>query len=189
MNGQPWTEDEWIASRMVAQGPQLLRIAQRVLGDRDQAEDVVAETLLKAWSERRRLRAPDKLGPWLARICRNEAISLLRRRRRQAVQSMAPEQLAEIAAGAAKHDSQCPAADILDRLPRELKVCAQMFFFDGHSYAQIAEITGLPLSTVRGRIYLTRKHLQKEIQMTREPTPLDGGDQIEALSPRGSTIR
>jgi RNA polymerase sigma-70 factor (ECF subfamily) len=167
----------------------LLRIAHGILRDWDQAEDVVAETFLKAWVHRDRLRTPDKLQAWLARICRNESLSIIRQRKHRDTLSLAPEELEQIAAVPEQPPLLRHTADLLDQLPRELKICAEMFFFDGHSYSQIAGAIGLPLSTVRGRIYQSRRHLAKEIEMTRERSAVNGGQEMEVITPRDKTIR
>ncbi len=189
MDGQGQADEEGLAGRIAACGPRLLRVAHRILGDSDQAEDAVAETFLKAWAHRHRLRTPDRLEAWLARICRNESLSILRRDKHRSVRPVTPEELERIATAPRRQDSPRPAMDLLDPLPRELKVCAEMFFFDGHTYAQIARATGLPLSTVRGRIYLSRRHLAKEIEMTRERSVPAADDKIELLNPRGKAIQ
>src|SRR5213075_1807278 len=59
----------------------LFAIAYGILQNREEAEDVVQDALVKAWKTRRHVRDPDKFPAWLAAIARHRAHDLLRRRR------------------------------------------------------------------------------------------------------------
>jgi len=67
-------------------------------------------------------------------------------------------------------------------------VCASMSFVEGRRYAEIATITGLPLSTVRGRIFLSRKRLRKEIQMNSELASHEADFSVPKLAARGDVV-
>ena len=62
------------AFRLIADnhGERLYGIAFLLIDDRQKAEDAVQESLLQAWRNVKRLRAHDKLGPWLNRILLNQ---------------------------------------------------------------------------------------------------------------------
>lgn len=156
--------DEEVARLLLSHGRDLFRVAHEVLGDCHLAEEAVAETYLRAWANRQALRDRRRLGAWLHTICRRQALNLRRRTRRthplnESMASCAPE-----------WDEQAYRADLLGRLPEHLRVHAEMVFVEGRTYAEVASITGLPLSTVRGRISLSRDRLRKEIRMSTEPT-------------------
>ncbi|GAG38238.1 unnamed protein product, partial [marine sediment metagenome] len=140
-------------------------------------EDAVAETYLKAWRKRSTLRDGRKLGAWLVAICRREATSLLRKVARARKREGKLE--GEPPAAPSGWDERAYRAELLGRLPDALKVCATMFFVEGHSYAEIATVTGLPLSTVRGRISMSRDQLRKEITMSAETTFPEWYDRFE----------
>src|SRR5450631_2560829 len=59
----------------------LFAIAYGVLQNREEAEDVVQDTLVKAWKSRWRVRDPEKFPAWLSTIARHRARDLARRRR------------------------------------------------------------------------------------------------------------
>src|SRR5712671_6111026 len=59
----------------------LFAIAYGVLQNREEAEDVVQDSLVKAWKTRWRVRDPEKFPAWLATITRHRAHDVLRRRR------------------------------------------------------------------------------------------------------------
>lgn len=188
--------DADFAGKIIALRIDLFRIARAILPDDHLAEDAVGQAYLRAWQQRRTLRSPAKLGAWLRQICRNEARRLLEGLKRH------PRYLADVAvlqghdAGPARQWERELRRDLLTRLPESLKVCAEMHFFDGMSYSEIASVTALPLSTVRGRIYQSRKHLRKEIEMTSQtqaPSCPTGEETIEARAGRtewrGARIR
>lgn len=64
-------------------GMRLFRLAYRITGHRQDAEDVVQETFIRAHRNRKRFDASSDVGSWLHRIATNAAIDLLRKRRRQ----------------------------------------------------------------------------------------------------------
>src|ERR1700674_4577599 len=59
----------------------LFAIAYGILQSREEAEDVVQDTLVKAWKSRWRVRDPEKFPAWLSTIARHRARDLARRRR------------------------------------------------------------------------------------------------------------
>lgn len=80
----------------------LVAFAQRFLGDRQEAEDVVQETLLRAGASFARLRSSARIEAWLFRICRHAAIDRVRARQvRRAVWAQLPECLEPEGPGAA----------------------------------------------------------------------------------------
>jgi len=66
--------------RLLAEhGREIQTVAQVILHDRDEAADVLAETVVAAWEKGATLRDPDALRPWLLRIATNRALSRRRR--------------------------------------------------------------------------------------------------------------
>src|SRR5215470_4291868 len=59
----------------------LFAIAYGILQDRQEAEDVVQDTFVKAWKSRWRVRDPEKFPAWIATIARHRAHDIFRRRR------------------------------------------------------------------------------------------------------------
>src|SRR6266705_769246 len=59
----------------------LFAIAYGILQNREEAEDAVQDSLVKAWKTRRRVRDPDKFPAWLAIIARHRAHDVFRKRR------------------------------------------------------------------------------------------------------------
>jgi len=161
MNEAEWTQ------AVIRAGPALLHLARRIVRNESAAEDVVAETYLLAWQKREQLRDSRKLLPWLKRICRNCALDLERRRTRDPLSSHA-ELVEGVNDAAPAVERPSTRRQLLEQLPDTLKSIARMRFVDRMGHSEIAEIEGLPTSTVRGRIHVAKETLRKEIVMSAE---------------------
>src|SRR6478672_5751108 len=73
-----------------SQSRALFAIAYGILQNREEAEDVVQDTLVKAWKTRWRVRDPQKLPAWLGTIARHRDHDLLRRRREVPLEDNGP---------------------------------------------------------------------------------------------------
>ena len=135
-------------------GPQesrLYQLALAVTGNREDAEDVWQNALLRAWKSLRSLRDLQSLRAWLSRIVVNEARRIMGRRRPEPAETLTLE-------------SACPATDeretrrqavlsCLRRIePDQREVIVLRFWMD-LPLDQIASIVGIPLSTVKSRLY------------------------------------
>jgi RNA polymerase sigma factor (sigma-70 family) len=130
------------------------RLARRLVGDRDEADDVVQETWLAAVRHPPTAGAPAR--PWLATVARNAAATLaLSRRRRQAREAQAelsrdagesPEDLV------ARFQVQRLLAELVGGLAEPFRQTLLLRYYAGHSAADIAAMLGVPAGTVRWRL-------------------------------------
>ncbi|MEU4560480.1 sigma-70 family RNA polymerase sigma factor [Actinoplanes sp. NPDC023936] len=137
-------------------GAAVLYLAQRLLGNRADAEDVTQVTFVAAWTGRDTFdpRRGTLLG-WLLGIARRKAVDRLRSAERQ-------NRVAETVRvqPAPPGDPESPerivdrlvVADELGRLPAEQRRTLELAFFDDLTHPQIAAVTGLPLGTVKSHI-------------------------------------
>lgn len=159
--------------------PWLLGVAQSMLSDRDEAEEVVQETFNIVW---RRVdlfdRDSGRLVPWLLRITRNRAIDRLRARRRRAIKSdrlraeiggeewVPPSEPNEAAhPGWQVHETVHTA---LKSLPPDQQQVVRLAFFEGLTHSEIANKLGIPLGTVKTRLRLAFDKLRTSMASIRD---------------------
>ena len=140
------------------------RLARSIVHDSALADDVVQETMVKAWRSLADFDGDDVPRAWLLKVTRNTAISLLRSRRDDVRE---PSALGNVAAndggpaatalGRAQLDQLWLALAELDETSRSLIVMREL---SGLSYEEISEVLDLPLPTVKTRLFRARRALQ-----------------------------
>lgn len=129
----------------------LFAIAYGILQNREEAEDVVQDTLVRAWKSRWRVRDPEKFPAWLSTIARHRARDLARRRRPEPLPNDF-EPSDTIAAGTetenANLDSEVHAA--LSQLPELHRMAVTLRYFEDLDYATIEQTLGLTNGALRG---------------------------------------
>jgi RNA polymerase sigma-70 factor, ECF subfamily len=150
--------------------PWLLSVAQAMLQDRDEAEEVVMQTFRIVWENV----TPETGGnpglmPYLLRVTRHRAIDRLRGRRRSerkiaaaalewGRQSVAPVEPDEAGHQGWQVHAQVHAA--FDALPTEQRTAVQLAYFEGLTQSEIAARLGIPIGTVKTRLRLAFDRLR-----------------------------
>ena len=146
-------------------------LALRILGDRQDAEEVVQDTFVSLW-RRAGTYDPRQGRPysWLFKITRNRAIDELRRkgssRKPPQVLQVQPEvtrgpDSVEEAAGAS--ELRATVVGALEELPPDQREVLEMAYMEGLSQREISEHTGIPLGTVKTRTRLALKKLRASL--------------------------
>lgn len=137
----------------------LFGVILRILGDRNEAEDVLQEVYITVWNRAGAYDAGRGVSPitWLAAVARNRAIDRVRARATRPTQPI--EQAADIADGAAPAWAALESADdarrlaaCLDALEDRQAAAIRTAFFDGLTYEALATRLGTPLGTVKSWI-------------------------------------
>lgn len=140
----------------------LRRYALVLTRDRDAAEDLVQETLVKAIAKADTLRPDSDLRPWLFRIMHNIHISGLRRAQvRRAAEPDLPDQIAPEHQHSQIQLKQ--VLDALDRLPEAQRNAIVLVALEDMSYADAARSLDVPLGTLMSRLGRGRETLRKFI--------------------------
>jgi RNA polymerase sigma-70 factor (ECF subfamily) len=129
----------------------LFAIAYGILQSREEAEDVVQDTFVKAWKSRWRVRDPEKFPAWLSTIARHRARDLARRRRPEPLpHDFESAETVEVttAAESADLDSEVQAA--LSQLPELHRMAVTLRYFEEQDYATIEQTLGLSNGALRG---------------------------------------
>lgn len=147
-------------------------LALRMLGSRQDAEDVVQEAFLKAYRSLPDFRLDSRFSVWLYRIVSNLCLDLLRRRGRQNEQSLTVEDDEGEETQRELPDESFEPAALLERgltrdavhrglaaLPDEQRQILLLRELEGLSYEEIGRVLSLEAGTVKSRIFRARRRL------------------------------
>jgi RNA polymerase sigma-70 factor (ECF subfamily) len=168
----------------------LLQMVSRILGDVEEARDVVQVTFFKVWENRHKFDERWSPNTWIYRIASNLAIDHLRSRRsRERSHEPVRQHLRQVADGRAHRDmsrlQQGEVAGIFRDLASLLTGKQRMVFLmrevEGLSSPEVAEILGCRESTVRNHLFNARKLLRTELlrrypEYAASAAALDGRD-------------
>lgn len=141
-------------------------VALRVLRDAAAAEDVLQEIFMQVWRSPESFQsARGSLAGWLAVVARNRAIDTLRRKRpTEQVEDVVLAGPVNLADESERSLLVERARSVISKLPMEQRKTLEMAFFDGLTHAEIADMTGDPLGTVKTRIRSAVLALRKAFQ-------------------------
>lgn len=153
----------------------LYRLAWRLAGSKPEAEDLFQELLIKAFGKVDDLVGLDNPGTWLCRVMYNLFIDERRRFARQRVHLVAESELAGdgLAGLPESPDSYGPLYDnqrldkirglehALAQLSDEHRLVVLLHDSEGYKLAEINEITGIPVGTVKSRLHRARARLRE----------------------------
>jgi RNA polymerase sigma-70 factor (ECF subfamily) len=160
---------------------QLYPAALRLTGDRGHAEDLVQETLTRAYVKFEQFTPGTNLGGWLYRIMISTFYTGCRQRSRRPAEVLAPEQDASgrVAAAAARSaeaealgsmgDSTVVRA--LAELPARYKTVIYLADIEDYQYHEIAQMLGIPIGTVMSRVHRGRAMMRAKLGAERPPRP------------------
>jgi len=154
--------------------PRAIAMAAGILGSREEAQDLVQESCLKAFRALDTFVPGRPFFPWFYRILRNACIQQLRRRKVRRASSLSrrnedDEPAPELADATAPLPEEIVARDershlvgeALTRLPAMDREVLMLKHFDGLTYKEIAAALSIPVGTVMSRISTARKRLRK----------------------------
>jgi RNA polymerase sigma-70 factor (ECF subfamily) len=129
----------------------LFAIAYGVLQNREEAEDVVQDTLVKAWKSRWRVRDPEKFPAWISTIARHRARDLARRRRPEPLpHDFESAETAEAKMETENADLNSEVQSALSQLPELHRMAVTLRYFEELDYATIEKTLGLTNGALRG---------------------------------------
>ena len=153
--------------RLAECGPLAYRVARSVLRNGADAEDVAQEALLRAYRRFERLRDRTRFRAWLVRIAFRLAIDRTRSSKRREVRETLWSQAAlrpstEDVAAASEFQKHLDGA--MEELPEKHRLVLLLAAMQGHSLEEVAEMLGLPVGTVKSRLFFARKQLAEKLR-------------------------
>lgn len=151
------------------------RVAYGMLGDAEEARDATQETFLAAYRNLAGFRGDARVSTWLHRIAVNECITRQRRKMVRPEAQFADDAVEALAASSSIASEFAPAlaiesderAAIVRRavatLAPEFREVIVLKEFQEMTFQQIAETLGIPLSTVKSRLYTALKQLRSKL--------------------------
>ncbi len=144
----------------------------RMVGDREEASDLVQEIFVSVLQNVQKFRHDSKLSTWIFRISKNHCLNRLKylkrrgRGRSNEMDSVAEGELAAAVGAPQKPDEALHAArerrrvqEAIANLPGEQRMLVALRDIEGLSYEEIMEITELPEGTVKSRLHRARERL------------------------------
>lgn len=155
---------------LAACGPLAFRVAQGVLRNAADAEEVAQEALLRAYQKFNRLRNPAQFRPWLVRITFRLALDRWRSTRRRELRETKwalPDSrpaLPTTEEVAASNAFQLRLEKAMGELPEKLRLVLLLAAIEGYTLAEVAEILAVPIGTVKSRLFFARKQLAEKLR-------------------------
>ncbi len=165
------SEDAFAA--LVERHERLLRLFFRRLGaDAGQAEDGTQDTFLKVWLHRDRYRPLKSFRAFLYTVARNVWYDRLRKARRSRETVRLEEMRGagvepvnhEATAGVERIDARADLAAGLETLPERMRIVLVLNAYQGLSYPEIADVLGIPVGTVKTRVFYALRRLREFLE-------------------------
>ena len=168
--------------RLEEMRPRLYKVAYSWSHAADIADDLVQETLIKALRSAKSLRDMEKMNSWLFTILSNNWRDYLRKRKPTEdidecvfTDDMTPEIIHE------RKTITDLVQQAVTKLPQGQRQVLSLVDLEGFSYAEVAEIIGIPVGTVMSRLNRARKALAVQLLELKEENIFSSGTHIRVV--------
>lgn len=147
----------------------LFRLALRITLSREDAEDIVQDTLMKVWSNRAEMGAVSSIEAYAMTMCRNQALDICAKKERLNISldekahdrtdthSMLPDEKM------AQDEGKTLVRQTIDSLPEKQRTAMLMREIEEKTYKEIAQVMGLTESDVKINIFRARKSIREHL--------------------------
>ena len=147
------------AKRLIELIPRLRRYARALVGERSSADDLVQDTLERAWAKLHLYRRGTDLRAWLFTVMHNVHVNRIRATR---LNDPLEEEMPELAARSTQPDALL-VRDLdraIARLPADQRAVLLLVTLEEMSYEEVARTLGIPIGTVMSRLSRAREKLR-----------------------------
>jgi RNA polymerase sigma-70 factor, ECF subfamily len=157
-------------SRLPECAPLAFRVALGVLRNAADAEEVAQDALLRAFRKFRGLRDPARFRSWIVRVSFRLALDRWRSAKRRQVRETAWSQ--PVARGTTpsvdeiiqSNEFQARLERALSELPEKSRLVLILCAIQGHTLEEVAKLLGIPMGTVKSRLFFARKQLAEKLR-------------------------
>ena len=180
----PETVSPGLKDALVAQIGSLRAFAVSLCGDRERADDLVQETLYKAWNNLSSFQEGTNLKAWLFTILRNTYFSERRKKKRE-VEDVDGAYAAKLSSIPEQHGhmDMRDFEEALSELPDDQREALVLVGAAGFSYEEAAEISGCAVGTIKSRVNRARRRIAESLNIDADedgPSDLVGTDSVPA---------
>lgn len=146
--------------------PRAHSVAYRLLGHREDAEDLVQEAFIAALERIDTFQAGRPFGPWFFRILVNRGLNTRKARSLRRTEAVPPDARAADALpdrAAEQAETRERVLEALDALPEQQRTVITLYELEGFTGAQIAEVLDVPAGTVRWHLHEARRKLREAL--------------------------
>ncbi len=143
-----------------------LTLAVRMVGNREEAEELVQDSFVRAFRSLDDFRGDARFGTWFYRIVYNVCMTSVMRKKESL--SDAGEDFPDVAAPEGDPLSQLEEAELqallaeaIGRLPEQQRAALTLFYVQDMTYEEIAGVTGQPMGTVKTHLFRGREGLRR----------------------------
>lgn len=148
----------------------LYRTALLILGNREDAEDVLQDTFVSIYKKAKTLSDFEKLKPWIFSILKNTSYTRYKKRKREFPDEFVLDKAEESPTYLGEDDfaEKSEIQDALMTLKEKEREVLVLYYYNDFSIEEIASICKTFQGTVKSRLYRARKNLKKELLKTQE---------------------
>ena len=140
------------------------RVAYRITGDEQLAQECTQEAFVRAFARLDRFRGVAALGTWLTRIAVTVSLNAVRRRRRRADRELGLDEVAQLHANepsGIEPDLRERVARSIEALPEIYRITVVLHDVEGYTHAEIGSLLGVPEGTCKTRLFVARRKLRE----------------------------